>query len=169
MAALPYAKPAVEWRMRSLFSIVAACALLAACSPREPQPQALLPTTKVVIDTRKGPVAFNVETAANADSQEKGLMYRTELASDAGMLFDFHQPNLVVFWMKNTPRSLDMLFIRADGTVSTIAADTVPYSEEKLPSSEPVRAVLEINGGRAAALGIQPGDKVHAAIFGNAR
>jgi uncharacterized protein len=155
--------------MRPLFAVVAACALLAACSPREPQPHAPLPTAKVVIDTQKGPVAFNVEVAADGASQEKGLMYRTTLASDAGMLFDFRQPNLVVFWMKNTPLSLDMLFIRADATVSTIAANTVPYSEDKLPSSEPVRAVLEINGGRAMALGIQPGDKVHAAVFGNAR
>jgi hypothetical protein len=155
--------------MRPLFAVFAACALLAACSPRESQHHASLPTTKVVIDTQKGPVAFNVEVAADGASQEKGLMYRTALASDAGMLFDFHQPNLVVFWMKNTPLSLDMLFIRADGTVSTIAADAVPYSEDRLPSSEPVLAVLEINGGRAMALGIQPGDKVHAAIFGNGR
>jgi hypothetical protein len=155
--------------MRSIFAALAACALLAACSPGEPQAQAPLPATKVVIDTQKGPVVFNVELAADGVSQERGLMYRTRLASDAGMLFDFHRPNLVVFWMKNTPLSLDMLFIRADGTVSTIAADTVPYSEEKIPASEPVRAVLEINGGRAMALGIQPGDKVRAAIFGNTR
>jgi len=153
--------------MRPLFVALAACALLAACSRGEPQTS--LPTAKVVIDTQKGPVVFNVEVAADGASQEKGLMYRTTLATDAGMLFDFHQPNLVVFWMKNTPLSLDMLFIRADATVSTIAANTVPYSEDKIPASEPVRAVLEINGGRAVALGIQPGDKVHAAIFGNAQ
>jgi hypothetical protein len=151
--------------MRALFAVLAACLLLAACSQGEPQSG--LPTTKVVIDTHDGPVAFNVEVAADSASKEKGLMYRTTLAADAGMLFDFHQPSFVVFWMENTPLSLDMLFIRADGTVSAIAADTVPYSEDKIPASEPVRAVLEINGGRAMALGIQPGDKVHAAIFGN--
>jgi uncharacterized membrane protein (UPF0127 family) len=155
--------------MRLLFATLAACALVAACSPSEPQAQPPLPVIKVVIDTQKGQVTFNVEVAADGASQEKGLMYRTTLAPDAGMLFDFHRPNLVVFWMKNTPLSLDMVFIRADGTVSTIAADTVPYSEEKIPASEPVRAVLEINGGRAMALGIQPGDKVHAEIFGNVR
>ncbi len=155
--------------MRSTFAVLAACVLLAACSPREPQAQASLPTTKVVIETQKGPVAFNVEVAADGTSRAKGLMYRTTLASDAGMLFDFQQPDIVVFWMKNTPLSLDMLFIRADGTVSTIATDTVPYSEEKIPASEPVRAVLEINGGRAMALGIRPGDKVRAEAFGNAR
>ena len=151
--------------MRSLFAVLAVCVLLAACA--RSQPQTGLPTAKVVIATRNGPVAFDVEVASDSASQDKGLMYRTTLAADAGMLFDFHQPSLVVFWMKNTPLSLDMLFIRADGTVSTIASDTVPYSEDKIPASEPVRAVLEINGGRATALGIQPGDKVQAAIFGN--
>ena len=151
--------------MRSLFAVVAVCVLLAACSRGAPQTG--LPTTKIVIDTRHGPVAFNVEVASDGASQQKGLMYRTTLAADAGMLFDFHHPGLVVFWMENTPLSLDMVFIKSDGTVSTIASDTVPYSEDKIPSSEPVRAVLEINGGHAMALDIQPGDKVHAAIFGN--
>ncbi len=155
--------------MRQLFAVLAACALLAACSPRDPQPQTSLPTTKVVIDTQKGPVAFNVEVASDGASLEKGLMYRTKLAEDAGMLFDFRKPTLAVFWMKNTPLSLDILFIRADGVVSTIAADAVPYSEDKIPASEPVRAALEINGGQATAKGIRPGDKVRAAIFGNTR
>ena len=152
--------------MRSLFAVLAVCVLLAACARSEPQTG--LPMSKVVIATRNGPVAFNVEVASDSASQDKGLMYRTTLAADAGMLFDFHRPSFVVFWMKNTPLSLDMLFIR-DGTVSTIASDTVPYSEDKIPASEPVRAVLEINGGRAMALGIQPGDKVQTAIFGNGR
>ncbi|MDE2135031.1 MAG: DUF192 domain-containing protein [Alphaproteobacteria bacterium] len=155
--------------MRPCFALFAACVFLTACSQHgaQPPPQPPLPMAKVVIDTRSGPVAFNVEVAATGAAQERGLMYRTALASDAGMLFDFQKPGLVVFWMKNTPLSLDMLFIRGDATVSTIAADTIPYSEDKIPASEPVRAVLEINGGRAMALGIQPGDKVHAAIFGN--
>ncbi|MGA7675451.1 MAG: DUF192 domain-containing protein [Rhizomicrobium sp.] len=151
--------------MRSLLAVLAACLLLVACTRSEPQTG--LPTSKLVIDTQHGPVAFTVEVASDGASQEKGLMFRTTLAADAGMLFDFHQPAPVVFWMKNTPLSLDMLFIKADGTVSTIASDTVPYSEDRVPSSEPVRAVLEINGGRAMALGIQPGDKVRATIFGN--
>ena len=155
--------------MRPFLAVLTALVLLGACSRGGPQPQPSLRTAKVVIDTQKGPVAFNVEVAADAASRAKGLMYRTTLAADAGMLFDYHQPNLAAFWMKNTPLSLDMLFIRQDGTVSTIAANTVPYSEDQIPASEPVRAVLEINGGRAMALGIQPGDKVHAAVFGNAQ
>jgi uncharacterized protein len=149
--------------VRHFFAVIFAFAIVAGCSPG----QHALPTTKVVVDTRKGPVTFTVEVAADRASQQKGLMFRKALAPNAGMLFDFHKPAFQAFWMKDTEISLDMLFIRGDGTISTIAANTVPYSEEDIPSSEPVRAVLEISGGRSAALGIVPGDKVHGAIFGN--
>jgi uncharacterized protein len=127
-----------------------------------------LPTTAVVIDSGHGPVKLQAEVAADPASQEKGLMFRTKLAPDAGMLFDFHKPDFQTFWMKNTVIPLDMIFIRADGTISSIAPNTTPQSETPIPSYEPVRAVLEINGGRAAQLGIQPGEHVHNAIFGNA-
>jgi uncharacterized protein len=151
--------------MRSFCIALLASCLLACCSAEKGQSG--LPTARLVIDTQKGPVAFNVEIAADQKSQETGLMYRTNLAPDAGMLFDFHTSQPETFWMKNTALSLDMIFIKADGTISTIAANTIPYSEDLVPSSEPVRAVLEINGGRSYALGITPGEKVHAAIFGN--
>jgi uncharacterized protein len=154
----------LEYAMRALFAAVFALAILAGCSPGEGKGQ--LPTTRIVVDTAKGPAAFTVEVATDDAARQKGLMFRTRLAADAGMLFDFRTEGYRSFWMKNTPLPLDMLFIRADGTISTIAPNTVPYSEEPVPSSEPVRAVLEINGGRAAALGIAPGEKVHAAVFG---
>jgi hypothetical protein len=124
-----------------------------------------LPTTTIRIDTAAGPKAISVEIAADAASQERGLMYRTQLAPDAGMLFDFHQEARVSFWMKNTPLPLDMVFIKADGVVSSIEPNAIPYSTATIPSAEPVRAVLEINGGRARDLGIQPGDRVRAPIF----
>lgn len=130
--------------------------------------KAALPLDTVIIDAVGGPVRFSTEVVADEASQEKGLMYRTRLAPDAGMLFDFHVPEPQTFWMKNTVLPLDMIFIRADGTISSIAPDAVPYSETPIPSTEPVRAVLEINAGRAAALGIEPGQRVHSAIFGNA-
>jgi uncharacterized membrane protein (UPF0127 family) len=107
--------------------------------------------------------------ASDNASQEKGLMFRKTMAPNAGMLFDFHKPQPVTFWMKNTILPLDIIFIRDDGTISSIAGNAVPYSEAPIPSSEPVRAVLELNAGRAKALGIEPGDKVHAAIFPTGR
>jgi uncharacterized protein len=127
-----------------------------------------LSTAIVVIDSAHGPVKFQTEVAADPASQEKGLMFRKSLAPDAGMLFDFHTPDFQTFWMKNTVIPLDMIFIRADGTISSIAPNAIPQSETPIPSYEPVRAVLEINGGRAAQLGIEPGEHVHNAIFGDA-
>jgi uncharacterized membrane protein (UPF0127 family) len=126
-----------------------------------------LPTAQVTIDTASGPRIFNVEVAANRASQQRGLMFRRELAPSAGMLFDFHKAQSLSFWMKDTILSLDMLFIRSDGTISTIASHTTPLSTAPIPSAEPVRAVLEINGGRAHELGISPGDKIHTSIFHN--
>lgn len=130
---------------------------------------AKLSLTTVVIDTPRGPARFLAEVAADPAAQEKGLMFRTKLAPDAGMLFDFHAPDFQTFWMKNTVIPLDMIFIRGDGTISSIAANATPYSETPIPSREPVRAVLEIDGGRAAQLGIEAGQRVHNTIFGNAR
>lgn len=106
-----------------------------------------------------------MEVAADDASRGTGLMHRTHLAPDAGMLFDFHTSVMTAFWMKDTPLPLDMLFVRSDGTISTIAANAVPYSLAEIQSAEPVRAVIEINGGLARRLGIAPGDRVRAAIF----
>jgi uncharacterized membrane protein (UPF0127 family) len=130
---------------------------------------AALSVTTIAVDTAKGRHAFKVEVASDDASQEKGLMYRKSLAADAGMLFDFHQEVMTTFWMKNTVLPLDIIFIRTDGTISSIAANAVPYSLAPIPSSEPIRAVLEINAGRARALGIGPGDTVRAAMFHNGR
>jgi len=130
---------------------------------------AALPVVTITVDGAKGPTRFRVEVAGDPASQEKGLMFRRKLAPDAGMLFDFHTDVMTSFWMKNTILPLDIIFVRADGTISSIAANAVPYSEASIPSTEPVRAVLEINAGRARALGIEPGDRVHAQIFRNAR
>ena len=128
-----------------------------------------LPRTTLTIDTAKGPVTFKVEVASDHASQERGLMFRKRLAFNAGMLFDFHTTVMTSFWMKNTLIPLDIIFIRQDGVISSIAGNAVPMSEASIPSSEPVRAVLEIAGGRARQLGIEPGDRVRAAIFAATR
>lgn len=103
---------------------------------------------------------FTVEVAGTAEEQAMGLMYRNRLAPDRGMIFPFDPPREASFWMRNTLIPLDMIFVRADGTIANIEANTVPYSEEPMRSAGPVAAVLEIAGGRSAELGIKPGDRV---------
>jgi uncharacterized membrane protein (UPF0127 family) len=103
---------------------------------------------------------FKVEVAKSTNEQARGLMFRDMLAPDGGMIFPMDPPRPASFWMKNTVIPLDMIFVRANGTIARIAADTVPYSLEPVDSGEPVAAVLEIAGGRAAELGISEGDKV---------
>ena len=97
---------------------------------------------------------FTVEVARTVEQQAQGLMFRESLGPDEGMLFPFQTPRPASFWMRNTLIPLDMIFIRADGTIARIAANTEPLSEESVAVAEPVAAVLEIRGGRAAELGI---------------
>ena len=145
------------------------CFLLSVASAAQAQQaQPPLPHSTVVIDTPRGAVRLDVELASDDASRMRGLMFRTKLAPNAGMLFDFHDEHFRSFWMKNTILPLDMLFIRGDGTISSIAANTTPYSEKNVNSREPVRAVLEINAGRSVALGLAPGEKAHNAVFGDA-
>ncbi len=107
---------------------------------------------------------FKAEVAATEAQQQQGLMYRPPLSPDAGMLFapyppDGGPPRAASFWMRNTPSSLDIIFIRQDGTIATIGENAVPFSEAKVDSGEPIAAVLELAGGRTAELGIAAGDK----------
>jgi uncharacterized membrane protein (UPF0127 family) len=103
---------------------------------------------------------FVVEVARTPEEQQYGLMNRNDLAPDRGLGFPFDPPRDASFWMKNTLIPLDMIFVRADGSIANIAANTAPLSLEPMMSEGPVKAVLEIAGGRAAELGIKPGDKV---------
>ncbi len=103
---------------------------------------------------------FQVEVARSPAEQARGLMFRESLSGDEGMLFPFPAPRVASFWMRNTLIPLDMIFVRSDGTIARIAANTVPHSEESVASGEPVAAVLELRGGRAAELGIDEGDLV---------
>jgi uncharacterized protein len=104
--------------------------------------------------------AFSVEVAATGPQQSRGLMFRTELAGNEGMIFPYKVPQMLGFWMKNTPLPLDIIFIDEDGRIINIAAETTPYSLDSVYSERPAMAVLELAGGRAAELGIKPGDKV---------
>lgn len=93
--------------------------------------------------------------------QAKGMMFRTEMPDNTAMLFPFPEPKMASFWMKNTVIPLDIIFIRSNGSIESIAENAVPYSTTSVESGEPVTAVLELRGGLAAELGIGPGDKVH--------
>lgn len=119
----------------------------------------------VTVESRGAKHVFKVDVARSAAEQQRGLMFRTDITADGGMLFAPYPagggaPREASFWMKDTPTSLDIVFIRADGTIAHIAENTVPLSEDPVRSGEPVAAVLEILGGKAAELGISPGDKV---------
>lgn len=103
---------------------------------------------------------FRVELAQSRYEQAKGLMFRTAMGADEGMLFPMDPPRQASFWMKNTVIPLDIIFIDGDRRILNIAANAVPYSEKNLDSDGLAAAVLELNGGRAAELGIAPGDKV---------
>ena len=88
-----------------------------------------------------------------------GLMFRTSLGPDQGMIFPYQPPRDVAFWMKNTLIPLDIIFVRANGMIARIST-AVPHSETQVPSGEAIALVLEIPGGRAAERGIRPGDRV---------
>ena len=119
------------------------------------------------ITTGSGAHAFQVEIAKDEPSREMGLMYRRFMPAERGMLFEFEHNEPVSFWMKNTYIKLDMIFIAPNGVVNRIAADAEPLTETVVPSGGPCIAVLELNGGEAARIGLMPGDKVKAAFFKN--
>jgi len=113
----------------------------------------------LTIHSTTGDHLFTVEIAATPEEQQQGLMFFRSLGADQGMIFPYDPPQDVSFWMKNTLIPLDMLFIRADGTIARIAT-AKPLDETPVPAGEPVAAVLELRGGRAAELGIREGDRV---------
>lgn len=102
---------------------------------------------------------YTVELATNDAQRERGLMFRQRMDPDRGMLFVHDREEPLAYWMKNTLIPLDMIFIRADGTIARIA-HAKALDETPVPAGEPVAAVLEIRAGRAAELGIREGDKV---------
>ena len=153
---------------------IAVSLVLAACNPQTAVPEAQASTADMpvgdpqtglsqvplTITSASGAHRFTVDVAASPQQQETGLMFVKSLAPDRGMIFPYDPPTQVAFWMRNTLIPLDMIFIRADGTIANIEANTVPLSLQPVYAAEPVTAVLEIAAGRAAELGISPGDRV---------
>ena len=130
---------------------------------------ARFPTAPLTIVTAAGPQRFTVEVATTPAQMEQGLMFRQKLAPDAGMIFDYGGPSMASMWMKNTLIPLDMLFVDQQGRIIGIHERAVPQSLATISTPGPARAVIELNGGTAARLGIHAGDKVlFPQIFGNA-
>jgi uncharacterized membrane protein (UPF0127 family) len=113
----------------------------------------------LTIRSATGAHHFTVDIAATPAEQERGLMFVKSLPGNRGMIFPYDPPQNVSFWMENTLIPLDMVFIRADGTIARIVT-AKPLDTTNIPSGEPVAAVLEIRGGRSAELGIRAGDRV---------
>jgi uncharacterized membrane protein (UPF0127 family) len=155
-------------------SLGAALILLAAgCSPHAAAGRSAAPAASFAVHPVSGlrviPLSisgsgtvhrFRVELAQSGAEQEKGLMFRTTMGADEGMIFPMSPPRSAAFWMRNTVIPLDIIFVGADHRILNVAANAVPYDERPLPSSGAVSGVLELNGGRVAQLGIGPGDRV---------
>ena len=143
----------------SVFALFALTASPALADPME--------VTPLSIQSGETVHEFSVEVANDREEIAFGLMEREVLDAGTGMLFDFDPPREPSMYMKNTLISLDMLFIASDGSIEMIARNAVPGSLRTISPGVPVRAVLEIGGGQAAELGIQPGDTVQHPLFDN--
>jgi uncharacterized membrane protein (UPF0127 family) len=151
--------------LRLAAALLMATALAAGLAVPAPAQAAGQATIEIVSST--GVHAFDVKLATNDAERERGLMFVKELPEGQGMLFDFKTDQPVAFWMHNTYISLDMIFIRGDGTIAHIAENAKPLSDALIPSGSPVRAVLEVIAGTAQKLGIKSGDRVSGSIFGH--
>jgi uncharacterized protein len=149
---------------RALFLFVALLSLAAAATYAGAQLR--FDTQSLTIETQAGERhQLTVELALDGPQRQQGLMFRKQMAPDAGMLFDFGAPRDIAMWMRNTLIPLDMLFIGEDGRISHIHAQAQPHSEAII--SGPVKFVLELNGGEAGRRHIAIGDMVLSHQIGN--
>ncbi len=147
-----------------LITLLMMAGVARADEPTKAQPK--LPTEQLSIISDDGKThVFTVELPVTEQEQETGEMFRTNIPADTGMLFMWPQPQVSEMWMENCPVPEDMVFIGADGTIKSIAEDTVPYSLKNISSVVPVLATLELQGGITAAEDINVGDRVIAKQF----
>lgn len=130
------------------------------------EPLAHFPASELVVDAGGRSYPFKVWMATTDARREQGLMYVTKLPPDHGMLFVFDSPHLLTFWMKNTKIPLDLLFIASNGQVIRIAENAEPESLSTISSMGAALGVLELAGGTASRLGLQPGVRVRHSAFG---
>jgi uncharacterized membrane protein (UPF0127 family) len=142
---------------------------VASAQPGVDRPQPRLREEPLVIVGRDGTRhEFRVEMAVRPEDQTIGMMFRTSMQPNEGMLFDWGSPRESAMWMRNTLIPLDMVFIAADGRVHRIHERAVPQSLATIESRGPVRATLELQGGTAERLNLRVGDRVLHRIFGTA-
>ncbi|MEQ8604153.1 MAG: DUF192 domain-containing protein [Marivibrio sp.] len=156
------------FRRLPLIAAAAALAFASVASVRAQDPDARpdFGVSPLSIETQDGRSHdFTVEIADDASKRAYGLMFVRELADDRGMLFDYGREQRVSMWMKNTYIPLDMLFIEANGEIESIIERATPHSLQPRASKGRVRGVLELKGGAAARLGIEPGDRVRHPRF----
>lgn len=103
---------------------------------------------------------IDVEVASNPTKRNQGLMYRSYMDEDKGMIFIFEREEMQAFWMKNTILSLDIIFIDSKGVINTIHKNTAPYSDKSLPSKVRSQFVVEVNSGYCERHGISEGDLI---------
>ena len=145
---------------------LAGAMVLAGPAQAQSAPQTQPTTTEPLeIVTASGRHSFAIEVMRTDEERARGLMFRRFMPADRGMLFDFKTEQPVMMWMKNTYIPLDMIFISRSGAVTHIAANTEPLSERTISSGPPAFAVLEVNAGVAAKIGVKPGDRLVHGLF----
>lgn len=105
-------------------------------------------------------VHINIEIADDESARQQGLMNRSFMNNDQGMLFIFDKEERQAFWMKNTIIPLDIIYVNAKMEIVSIAEDTQPFAEQSLPSKGPAQYVVEVNAGFCAQYGITAGYKI---------
>lgn len=152
---------------RTLLAAAFVLVLTACAQSNGPVDAAGNPLEPLTVVTSTGEHEFLVEIADEEAERERGLMFRPPLEDDRGMLFQFPDVAERGFWMKDTPSSLDIIYIAADGRIVSIARHTTPYSQTIIPSNGGASGVLELKAGRSDEIGAQPGDIVRHPFFGN--
>ena len=143
---------------------IAVCALVALATPA-PAQDVTFEREMLTVPTDDGPLDLSVEIADTPERRSRGLMERTDIAADEGMLFVFGPPREITMWMRNTPTSLDMVFLDPGGTVTHVANDTVPFSLDIVSSRGPAAFVLEVVAGSAERWGLERGDQLESPRF----
>ena len=147
--------------MKKIFSLLLICLFIFGCSQEENNRR----TTPLVIKTANGDARFLVEVARTPEELKTGLMNRNELKINEGMIFDINPVRPVSMWMKNTKIALDMIFVGPNATITMIKESATPMSEEHIISTEPVKAVIELNAGQVKKHKIAVGDSVSHIIL----